>query len=117
MTDDEQLLVIGAVTDETTRGAAVQVLRSADLVTQAYADWYPRQSPVRQSAEWAPGGFLLLQARRVEAYRKLDKHWWKSVAGITAPVSGLFSWFTSGLLWVVGGFVLVLVLLVLLLRR
>jgi len=116
MTEAEQLLVVEAVTDESRRDEAVAALLSGGLITPAYAAWYPKQTAPRQSAEWAPGGFLLLQAERVKAFRKLDAHWRGSVGRIASPLVGAWSWLASILKWALGGLVAV-VLLFLVLRR
>lgn len=67
MTADEQQLLTAAVTQEWRRDEAVAVMLAAKLVTPAYAAWYAAQTPLRRSAEWAPGGFLLLQVRKFGA--------------------------------------------------
>ena len=119
MTRDEQLLVLGAVTDEATRGAAVDVMAAATLLTPAYVAWYAVQTPLRQSAEWARGGFLFLQVQRV----KVDAA--ASPGGILGQLGGLAGGLAGGLLgallrpiaWVLGGALVVLIILGLTLRR
>ena len=121
MTRDEQQLVVNAVREDWNRTEAVGLMLAAGLVTEKYAAWYGEQTPARQSAEWAPGGFLLLQARRAEQMAKLDEQFLGGVAGmfgpLASPFTALWSWIRNAALWVIGGALVILLVVVLTLRR
>lgn len=115
MTAEEAQLVIGAVTDEGTRGAALDVMLSAGLLTPLYVDWYRAQSPLRQSAEWARGGFLLLQVDRVRVNAAASPG--GALGALGAIGGGLFGALLRPIAWTFGAIVAVLLLLALVLRR